>query len=156
MKAYITMTGRSDWAVLNSLWAAIKEKNYVPEKVYILAENWNIARAEKVKEGITTLLREYVQNPEVIIVQTKIGDPIEARTRVTEIIDKEKENEIAVDITPGRKAAVTGALVASASAKKNIKHIFYLYIETLENASKPYIMIPKSIQHFNDFAEVKT
>ena len=154
MKVYITMTGRSDWAVLNSLWAAIKEKRYVPEKVYILAENWNIARAEKVKEGIATLLREYVQNPGLIIVQTKIGDPIEARTKVTEIIDREKENEIAVDITPGRKAAVTGALVAS--AKKNIKHIFYLYIETLENASKPYIMIPKSIQHFNDFAEVKT
>lgn len=154
MKVYITMTGRSDWAVLNSLWAAIKEKKYMPEKVYILAENGDIARAEKVKEGVATLLGKYVQNPRVIIVQTKTGDPIEARTKVTEIIDKEKENEIAVDITPGRKAVVTGALVAA--AKKNIKHIFYLYIETLENASKPYVMIPKSIQHFNDFAEVKT
>ena len=35
MKIYITMTGMSRWAEINSLWAAVRNHEYVPDKIYL-------------------------------------------------------------------------------------------------------------------------
>jgi hypothetical protein len=37
-KAYITLLGRSVWALTNSYYAAIRERNYLPSRVCILTE----------------------------------------------------------------------------------------------------------------------
>ena len=34
-RVYITMTGVSKWPVLNSLWAAICCKGYLPDRIYM-------------------------------------------------------------------------------------------------------------------------
>ncbi|WP_456467961.1 hypothetical protein [Archaeoglobus sp.] len=37
-KAYLTLLGRSDWAVLNTYYAVLVEKSYYPDKIHIFAE----------------------------------------------------------------------------------------------------------------------
>jgi hypothetical protein len=54
-----------------------------------------------------------------------------------------------LDITPGRKAVVLGSLFAGWT-NHLFDHIFYLYIESLRNANRPYMLIPMSIQVSHD------
>ena len=79
------------------------------------------------------------------------GDDIrEIGARAGEVLVKEKEagNEVAVDVTPGTKATVLGVVIGAGKVK--VDHIFYLYIESLQNASRPYMEIPLDLQHSHD------
>ncbi len=38
MKAYLTLLGRSKWALINSYYATLEEKSYYADKVTIYAE----------------------------------------------------------------------------------------------------------------------
>jgi hypothetical protein len=60
-------------------------------------------------------------------------------------------NEVAIDITPGRKAIISSALLSA--WQKQVDHVFYLYLEDMRNASNPYPMIPFHLQHFVDLKE---
>jgi len=64
---------------------------------------------------------------------------------------KQNGYKVAIDITPGRKALVAGALIPI--SKIGVDHVFYLAIKTLDNVSKPYKMIPLQIQELRDFVE---
>ena len=65
---------------------------------------------------------------------------------------KARGGKVALDITPGRKALVAGALLSTADIQ--LDHVFYLLIDTLRDAAKPYPMIPFHLQHLNDFADI--
>ena len=62
--------------------------------------------------------------------------------------EKGKGNIVAVDVTPGTKATVLGTIIGAGKVKVN--HIFYLYIESLQNASRPYLEIPLELQSSHD------
>ncbi len=72
---------------------------------------------------------------------------------IREIVVTEQDNksEIAVDITPARKAIVAGMLLSSYNII--FDHVFYLYIENLRYADHPYLMIPLCMQKHHDFME---
>lgn len=61
--------------------------------------------------------------------------------------------EVAIDITPGRKALVAGTLLST--AKIDVDHVFYLRIDSLDGAARPYPMIPTHFQHLQDFADLR-
>ncbi|MFW6194768.1 MAG: hypothetical protein ACOC5L_04540, partial [Halobacteriota archaeon] len=65
---------------------------------------------------------------------------------------KQEGYTVAVDITPGRKALVAGALLPA--EKLRVDHVFYLAVKDL--GSKPYKMKPLKDQVLRDFiAEVR-
>ena len=39
MKAYLTLLGRSTWALVNSYYAVVEEKGYHPDGIMIYAES---------------------------------------------------------------------------------------------------------------------
>jgi hypothetical protein len=64
-------------------------------------------------------------------------------------------HSIALDVTPGKKAAVLGS-VLSGMSRNDFDRIFYLYIEDLRNADRPFMEIPLSVQRPHDIlAEVR-
>jgi len=149
-KVLLTMMGRSVWGMFNSVWASIRRLDFLPDKVYVMTAGCVAARGDMAKEMLVLLLREHGSTGKVEIVDVPGDDIKEIGRKVREIISLEKEqgNEVAIDVTPGTKAAVLGTVIGAGKVK--VDHIFYLYIESLQNASRPYLEIPLEIQHSHD------
>jgi hypothetical protein len=152
-KVYITMTGISRWPVLNSLWAAICCKGYSPDKIYLFVTKGRELDAEELSEWITVLTEAYGKRVEPTRREIDEGDFASSGKRITAAMDEERNagNEVSIDITPGRKAIISSALLSA--WQKHVDHVFYLYLEDMRNASNPYPMIPLHLQHFVDLKE---
>lgn len=150
---YITMLGRSGWALVNSYYAAVRERGYQPDEVVVFAEDGTAGNLEAASAGIRAVSAKYGFQPDVRSEVVKDGNFTEAGRKMTEMIKawKSSENKIAVDITPGRKALVVGALMPL--NKIWVDHIFYLQIDDTSDSAKPYMMIPLSRQTLRDFIE---
>jgi hypothetical protein len=148
---YITMTGRSVWALLNTYYAVLRETTFRPTQIIILSETEHAGQIPTVKEGLRILSEGYGVTPRVDIEQIKTGDFIEAGMKISARIrsGKEQGSKVAIDITPGRKALVAGALIPLSNI--SVDHVFYLLITTTDNAAKPYMMIPLASQQLKDF-----
>ena len=129
----------------------MREHDYVPDKVYICSTKKNRKGAERNKKRINALLEGCDKEPTTTMVEIPENDFIVTGKKISEIIKKEKKakNKVALDITSARKAISSPALIAA--DRHRVDHIFYLYIEDVTNANRPYLMIPLNIQHSNDF-----
>jgi hypothetical protein len=149
-KVLLTMMGRSVWGLINSVWSNIRQFDYLPDKVYVLTAGCEAARGQMARDMLVVLLKEH-GSPAVVEMVDVPGDDIkEIGNRVNEIIGAEnaKGSEVAVDVTPGTKATVLGTVIGAGKVK--VDHIFYLYIESLQNASRPYLEIPLDLQSSHD------
>ena len=154
MKVYITMTGLSDWAIFNSLWAVIRLRDYIPDKIYIFSIKKRRQQADLAKRLFTALLKEYnKKKPHIEIVEVPEADFVESGKRINEFVKKEKslKNTVAIEVTPGRKAMVAGALVPGIQGKAD--YVFYLYLEDFEFANKMFMRIPITLKHSHDFMD---
>lgn len=151
-KVYITMTGVSRWPVLNGLWAALC-RDFVPDKVYLFVTQGRESDGLVLARWITTLLRSYGKEVEPITERIEEGEFASSGRKITEVMERERSagSEVAIDITPGRKAIVSSALISA--WQKQVDHVFYLYLEDMRNADNPYPMIPYHLQHFVDLKE---
>ena len=149
-RVLITITGISKWAVINGIWAAARRKQFVPDKVYLVNRIGNKDEGELLSKWIETYLRSQGKNPEIEVVEVDESNFVSTGKRIAKLIETEKAkgNEVALETTPGRKAIVSAALIASRESK--VDHVFYLYIEDTYMADKPYPMIPFQILHLVD------
>ncbi len=162
-KVYITMLGRSIWAVLNSYHAVLRKKEFFPDEIVLFAEG---KASELLLKEITTtvtgleiLSEEFGISPsiryEVISECSCDLDSDDDFVKTVQLINnliKTRKNEgdqIAVDITPGKKTLVAGTLLPIKLS--DVDHIFYLSVK--ETVPRPYMMIPYQIQQLNDFKE---
>jgi hypothetical protein len=152
-KAYITMLGRSTWALVNSYYAVIREKKYNPDTIIVFTEDRYKNGLDRASKALEILSEDFGLKPTIQHEVIEEADFLSAGRRVFQIVEdlKSRGFEVAVDITPGRKALVAGALVPL--SKISVDHVFYMLIDTVEDASKPYMMIPLQIQHLKDFME---
>jgi uncharacterized protein YdhG (YjbR/CyaY superfamily) len=136
------MLGRSGWALVNSYYAAVRERGYQPDEVVIFAEEGTAGGLEAASEGIRAVSVKYGFQPRIRSEVVRDGDFVEAGRKMTETIKawKASGNKIAVDITPGRKALVVGVLIPL--NKLWVDHIFYLQIDDTSDSAKPYMTIP--------------
>ena len=150
MKAYLTLLGRSTWALINSYYAVVEERDYHPDRVIIYTEA--PGESGQVSDAIMDISKEYGFNPAIEVKHVYEGDFIKAVEAVGGELRRLKDEgcETALDITPGRKALVAGAVL---SAPKLIDHMYYLMIDSTDDADKPYMLIPRRRQTLIDFAE---
>jgi len=148
-QAYITLMGRSSWAVLNSFHAAVIETEYRPDQVHLIYESEYADNIEPVICGLEIIQSSYT-TPNVKALEVPNWDTRATGHAILELVQalKKELSEITLDITGGRKALVTGSLLALKD--ESMKHVFYLAIDTTKGVAKPYLMIPKSIQRLLD------
>lgn len=161
MKVYITLHGRSTWALMNSLHASLEE-GYQPDLIHVFSEKSFGGNIEKVREGLEILGEGYEVSPEIQTHMIDDADFIEAAKKIRTVLKKylENESDVIIDITPGRKALVTAAILSMEDLRSksglSVDGVSYLEIDSLENSSRPYFMIPFEIQHPKDLMkEVK-
>ncbi|MHA2143483.1 MAG: hypothetical protein ACXADD_18555 [Candidatus Thorarchaeota archaeon] len=148
-QAYITLMGRSGWGVVNSFHATIIETDYRPKQIHIVYETQLSNEVKPVIKGLEIIQSSYT-TPRVEGVEVPTWDVHAAGSAAQELVQKLKQKgfETALNITGGRKALVTGALLAL--EKEDLKHVFYLAIDTIDGVAKPYLMIPRRIQRLYD------
>jgi hypothetical protein len=153
LKVYLTMTGISRWPVLNSLWAAICCKGFSPDKIYLFVTRGRQAEARVLSDWIRTLTESYGKRVDPVTMEIDEGEFTSSGKKITATMEAERAagNEVAIDITPGRKAIISSALLSA--WQKQVDHVFYLYLEDMRNADNPYPMIPFHLQHFVDLKE---
>jgi hypothetical protein len=147
------MTGISKWPVLNSLWAAICCKGYVPDRIYLFVTVGRDADSQSLSDWIEALTDSYGKKVKPLLRTIEEGNFTTSGKKITAVMEEERAagNEVAIDITPGRKAIISSALLSA--WQKHVDHVYYLYLEDLRNASNPYPMIPFHLQHFVDLKE---
>lgn len=147
------MTGISRWAVLNSLWAAVCCKGYQPDRIYLFVTRGRQARATQLAEWIRMLTEAYGKRVDPILRDIDEADFASSGRKITAVMEEERArgSEVAIDITAGRKAIVSSALLSA--WQRQVDHVYYLYLEDMRNASNPYPMIPFHLQHFTDLKE---
>jgi hypothetical protein len=152
-RAYLTNLGRATWALVNTYYAVLREKKYLPDKVCIFTEQSYQHELGKAKAAIEILSQEFDINPEVDTRVVNDWDFLEAGKEIFGQVKNFKENgyEVAIDITPGRKALIVAALISGIKVK--IDYVFYLAIKSTDDAAKPYMMIPLQIQQIRDFMQ---
>lgn len=145
------MLGRSSWAVVNSFYAVVQGWGYRPDRVYLFTEEVYRERLSKVEKGISLIAQGYGLTPTIESVVVAEADFIDAGKKISSLIHELKENgaEVAIDITPGRKAMVAGALMPL--MKIDVDHIFYLAIRAIRFGDRPYRMIPKQVFTLHNF-----
>ncbi|ALM74953.1 hypothetical protein [Thermococcus barophilus] len=155
MKAYITMLGRSTWAMINAYYAVVMEKKYRPNEIYIFLEDIYQDKIPVAVKALKIISVAFGFSPKVEVITIEEANFKEARRKVESLLRKLKDKgfEIAIDITSGRKALVAGALVHGVPLK--VDHVFYLALaeKDLQFANRPYMMIPIHSQKLEDFME---
>jgi hypothetical protein len=152
---YVTLAGPSEWAVVNSLWAAMEYYDIRPDEVFILHEPSVHKTASKAVDLVEKLLRGYDLNPMVKALEFQKEDFITVGKTVSNLVhDGKKKGTVSIDITPGRKKYAVAALLAADAQR--VDHVFYLYLENLWYGERPYPMIPHILHQVDDLKEVQS
>ncbi len=140
---YVTFLERSKWALVNSFWATLIHEDIKPTKIYLLT-NKDEDKVKKSKKALKTILKnEENINPPIEVLE------IEDETNFAGIGDEirgicEESDDVVIDITPGSKALSISALIQGMNS--GVEKIYYLHIDEVKNADKPYLDIPLTRQ----------
>jgi len=150
--AYVALHGRSVWATLNTYYSMLKETSFRPSIIWICTEEAYEDQLAILDEGFRIISIGYDLKPKISSMILPEGDIIEAGLEIGGLLISLKQDyEVSLDVTSARKALVVGTILATTENKPD--HIYYLMIDTLEDASKPYSMITKQHQTLIDFRE---
>nr|MDO8117002.1 hypothetical protein [Candidatus Sigynarchaeota archaeon] len=152
-RIYLTVLGRSIWAVINAFYAVVKNENIKPDIIFIVTETIYENKLAKTIEGISVILEHFGLRARIETSVVQEGSYIASGKQISTLLKDvaSKGHAIDVDITPGRKALVSGLLMAISGSKIKVDHLFYLDIATIVNVNFPYDMIPRSMQTLRDF-----
>ena len=152
---YITLLGRSTWALVNAYHAVLREKGLRPERVAIVTEEPSAANASTAAEAIRIVSEGYGISPAIGVEVLPEADFVQAGRTIRSLAGDfiRQGFRVAIDITSGRKVTVAGALIAVSLAGLDIRHIYYLAMKSTDDVAKPYMMIPHQIQEIRDIME---
>ena len=152
-RIYVSLLGRSAWALLNTYYAVARETEFYPDTVYIAVEAPYQSKTEYIVEGVADISGHFGFTPKIECIPVGQGSIVDVSERVHPLlVAKKKEGaQVAIDITPGRKATVAGVLLPI--KLNDVDHVFYLEIATTYDMAKPYQMIPRQFHQLHDFKE---
>jgi hypothetical protein len=153
--AYITLLGRSTWALVNAYHAVLREKGLRPERVSIVTEELYAEGAPTAARAILMISEGYGFTPAIEIEALPRAEFVRAGAMIRSFAEDliAQGYGVAIDITSGRKVTVAGALIAISLVGIRIQHIYYLAMQSLDDVAKPYMMIPHQIQKIRDLME---
>lgn len=153
-QSWVTTSSTHVEAMVNSLMAAC-DRGFVPTQYYFL-ENPDVEASVQRAIEVTTAVVEAFDGPTPEITVTKIDEEVEfdrIRTHVRDAIEaaNDRGDEVAVDITPGRK--FMSAIAFAAGMRYGADHVFYFYLSSPQHYGRLYPEIPRTATHLYDFTE---
>nr|MDO8080120.1 hypothetical protein [Candidatus Freyarchaeota archaeon] len=156
MRVWVTTVGSSVFAVVNPLWAACIRDGFVPGRVHLLKNRKVERNVAPVKDWVARVLECYDVKP-VFEEHDCDEEDMDAFAKVfIGVVRSEAGNEIAVDMTPGRKfmsACAMAVAMADRGQKFNVSKLYYLYLFNAAYQDRPYILIPFNQQRLVNVLE---
>ncbi|NJE10049.1 hypothetical protein [Thermococcus sp. MAR1] len=148
--AYITLLGRSEWALVNTYYAVVS-RGRKPDRVFIFTEETYRKKLPRVVEALKVISRAYNFTPEIEAIVIPDNSFLEADRKFKELFQRlEKEGyTIGLDITSGRKALATAAVVQLREFP--VDRIIYMALLDMDFPDRPYMMIPTHMQRLKNF-----
>lgn len=149
METLIITAGFEEYGITNSIWLVHNLKGFKPKRVYILTNDNKTVR--KVVEKSKAIIKEKY-DAEVVEVEFKDEDFKDYKEKLKGIFEKEQGNEVAIDVTHGRKYMCIFSFNLADKYKAN--HVFYAHLKNVENyKDKPIDEIPVTMFKLIDFLE---
>jgi hypothetical protein len=143
MKYWITFIGSSPFAVINTIWAACKIDGFVPDKLIFLVNRdlW-AGWINDVKHWVPLVISGYSsKSSEMVFHEVKETDFSTIKNAYRNYMKNlSKEDEVAIDITPGRK--YMSAIAMEIGLSMNADHVYYLHLTDRQYENSPYPVIP--------------
>lgn len=152
--AWITTSSTHIEAIVNSLNAACDD-GFVPEDLYVIENPGVTEVVDQALTLATTIITAY-GGDEPTIHLTTLDSEVEfdrIRTHVKDAVDEvhDRGDEVAVDITPGRK--FMSAIAFAAGMKYGADHVYYFYLTSTDYFGDLYPDMPRTATRLYDFAE---
>ncbi|MEM4397184.1 MAG: hypothetical protein QW757_01005, partial [Candidatus Woesearchaeota archaeon] len=135
---WLTFLGESVYASINCIYLAKINGFIFDEFIYIKNRNVKKQNIDLFEKEIKILF----PNSKITATDIEETDFTEIKNFIEKTLEysKENNNEICIDITPGRK--YMSALLLSIGLKKNCNYIFYLHLNEKKYEQKRYDEIP--------------
>ncbi|NJE06242.1 hypothetical protein E3E36_08825 [Thermococcus sp. M36] len=148
--AYVTLLGRSEWALVNTYYAVVS-RGRKPNKVFIFTEETYRKKLPRVVEALKAISQAYNFTPEIEAVVIPDNSFLEADRKFKKLFQSlEREGyTIGLDITSGRKALATAAVVQLREFP--VDRIIYMALLDMDFPDRPYMMIPAHMQRLKNF-----
>lgn len=148
--AYVTLLGRSEWALVNTYYT-VASKGRKPKRVFVFTEKTYRDKLPRVVEAIRAISEAYNFMPEIESVVIPDNSFLEADKKFKELFQRlEKEGyTIGLDVTSGRKALATAAVVQIRDFP--VDRIIYMALLDMDFPDRPYMMIPRHMQRLKNF-----
>jgi len=144
VKVWITAIGTSVFAVVNPLWAACILDRFVPSRVHLLKNSRVEHNVPEVRDWMTRILNTNGVEPEFVEHEGDEDNMSAFADLLREVIRSEVGNEVAIDMTPGRK--FMSACAMAAGVKIGVSKLYYLHLYETAYQNKPFVLIPLSHQ----------
>ena len=148
-RVWISIVGKSVFAVVNPLWACCRE-GYVPDRIYLMTDTTLLDNFERARNIISAVVAEHGKSAEIICRRFTETDFDGILSTLREIIrvEKERGSEVAVDMTPGRKFMSAIMMSSGFGAEgRRADRIYYLYLEDERRyGNRPWMRIPAPYQ----------
>ncbi|MBN1540465.1 MAG: hypothetical protein JW939_10000 [Candidatus Thermoplasmatota archaeon] len=156
MISWITTVGPSPFAVINTLWAAADKDEWVPDRIHLVYDDLTKGSLPGISCVMERIVLEYGgSKPEIFCRSINEDDLGSVFRTYSDIIEKEREleNRIAIDITPGRKYMSAFSLYAGLKGG-GIDRIYYIHIRGRKYMNIPYPLIPAPYCDIEDLVSI--
>lgn len=149
-RIYITLSGKSTYAIVNSFWATLKIHGYVPDKIYILYDEFIEENLSTINDSFRCILAGYGLDLEIVPIEVNVYDFVGCTNAIKNIFRLNRKSEFSLDITSGRKYMVSAAILAG---WKKSKHVFFLQTEEYRYGEASFMMRPLMYQYPADLKQ---
>jgi hypothetical protein len=155
-KYWVTTGSTNPEAVVNPLAAACTEWDYVPDRVYLLANPGVEEQLARITDLTETIVDAYGRDdPDIQLTslssETDFQDVVDHfKTAITDARDT--NSEVVVDVTPGRK--FMSAIAFQSGIRFGADRVCYLHVHSGELFGRVYADLPRSGTTLYDFREV--
>lgn len=151
---WITTSSTHVEAIVNGLNAACQE-GYVPDELYLIENPGVTDEVDRALDlGVDIITEHGGTEPDIDI--TTLAHETEfdrIRQHVKDAIESvhERDGDVAVDITPGRK--FMSAIAFAAGIRYGADHVYYFYLASAEHLGTWYPAMPRTATRLYDFTE---
>ena len=129
-----------EFATVNAMWAAGRNRGFVPAKVYLLVEDPESERTRRVSAALEAVQEALGAGASVSAVKILPANPKQIHDTLKELLDKHAGDTVALDITPGR--TVPKLALFALVKHPAVKHLFYLNVAGFDYRDATYPEIP--------------
>lgn len=155
MRVWVTVVGRSRFAVINTVWSACIWDSFVPQCVHLVKNTLVEDNVKAVREWVKKILSVYgVPSPSFEEHDSDEDDMNSFADILRNVVQNvvSEGNEVAVDITPGRKFMSAFAMILG--QKFRVPKLYYLHLYDPSYVDKPFVLIPFNLQKLVNLAEL--